>query len=74
MRSADRISNTSVRQILEFETNRKRYIPVRIGGKLWLSDRELIARDKDAVAASMALCEAAAYYKTQEHDTVGCHD
>ena len=31
------------------------------------------ARDKDAVDASMTLCEAAAYYKTKEHDTLGCY-
>ena len=31
------------------------------------------ARDKDAISATAALCEAAAYYKTERHDPVGCN-
>ena len=30
------------------------------------------ARDKDAISATAALCEAAAYYKDKRHDAVGC--
>ena len=32
------------------------------------------ARDKDAIVATMALCEAAAYYKTQGMTSMGRND
>ena len=31
------------------------------------------ARDKDAISATAALCEAAAYYKEKGNDLMGCH-
>ncbi len=42
--------------------------------KAMAASSEPHARDKDAIVATMALCEAAAYYKTRGHEPVGCYD